>query len=146
MGESQSNGAVEKAGKTTREFVRVIKEHIEDYAKMQLECDDAVVVWIVRWAAMMCSRYLVGKDGLSAYERRRGRKCRIPVVAFGEKVWYKELRAGKERKNKFESEWQEGLWLGHSRESNETIVGTKEGVIRAYAIKRMAEGADGTPS
>jgi hypothetical protein len=60
-GESQSNGAVEEAGKTTREFVRVIKEHMEDYAKIQLECDDAVVVWMVRWAAMMCSRYLVGR-------------------------------------------------------------------------------------
>ena len=28
-GESQSNGAVEEAGKTVREFVRVIKEHLE---------------------------------------------------------------------------------------------------------------------
>ena len=66
--------------------MRVIKEHLEDYAKVKLECDDVVVLWMVRWAAMMCSRYLVGKDGRTAYERRRGRKCRIPVVAFGEKV------------------------------------------------------------
>jgi hypothetical protein len=137
-GESQSNGAIEEAGKTTREFVRVLKEHVEDHAKMKLECDDVVVMWMVRWAAMMVSRYLVGRDGMTAYERRRGRKCKLPVVSFGEKVWYKELRTGKERKNKFESEWQEGLWLGHSRESNEMIIGTKDGVIRAYAIKRKA--------
>ena len=103
---------------------------------MNLECDDVIVLWMVRWAAMLCSRCLVGKDGCTAYERRRGRKCRIPVVAFGEKVWYKELRTGKERKNKFESEWEEGIWMGHYRESNEMIIGTKQGAIRAYAIKR----------
>ena len=62
---------------------------MEDYAKVKLECDDVIVLGMVRWAAMMCSRYLVGKDGSTAYERRRGRKCRSPVVAFGKKVWYK---------------------------------------------------------
>ena len=123
-GESQSNGAVEEAGKTVREFVRVLKEHLEYYANMQLKCDDVITLWMIRWSAMLCSRYLVGKDGLTAYERRRGRKCRVPVVAFGEKVWYKELRTGKARKNKFDSEWQEGIWVGHHRESNEAILCT----------------------
>ena len=138
-GESQSNGAVEEAGKTVREFVRVLKEHLEYYANMQLKCDDVITLWMIRWSAMLCSRYLVGKDGLTAYERRRGRKCRVPVVAFGEKVWYKELRTGKARKNKFDSEWQEGIWVGHHRESNEAIIGTTGGFVRAYAIKRRSE-------
>ena len=53
------------------------------------------------------------------------------------RIWYKELRANKERKDKFESEWAEGLWLGHSRSSNEHVVGTKSGVVRAYSIKRQ---------
>ena len=38
-----------------------------------------------------------------------------------------------------ESEWREGLWLGHSRRSNEAIIGTREGVVRAYAVQRMDE-------
>ena len=29
-GESQSNGTVEEAGKTVREFVRVPREHVQD--------------------------------------------------------------------------------------------------------------------
>ena len=138
-GESQSNGTVEEAGKTVREFVRVPREHVQDKAEVELGASDVIVLWMVRWAAMMVSRFLVGKDGLTAYERRRGRKCRIPVVAFGEKVWYKEIRPGKERANKLESEWREGLGLGHSRRSNEAIIGTREGVVRAYAVKRMDE-------
>ena len=138
-GESQSNGTVEEAGKTVREFVRVFKEQVEHSAKVELECAEVLTAWMVRWAAMVCSRYLVGKDGLTAYARRTGKKCQIPVVTFGEKVWYKELRSGKERRSKFDSEWREGAWLGHSRNSNEAIVGTRDGVVRAYAIKRQDE-------
>ncbi len=46
------------------------------------------------------------------------------------------MRIGRNRKKKFESERQEGLRLGHNRESNETIVDTRGGVIRAYPITR----------
>ena len=87
----------------------------------------------------MLSRYLVGKDGRTAYERRKGRKCRLPVVPFGETVWYKEIRDGNDRKNKFESEERLGVWLGHTRDTNETLVGTEKGVIRAYAIRRRED-------
>ena len=103
---------------------------------MELECNEAIVMWMVRWAALLVSRFLVGKDGRTAYERRTGRKCRVPVVPFGEKVWYKEIRETKDRKDKFSSEWNEGIWLGHQRSSNETLVGTTQGVVRAYSIKR----------
>ena len=70
-GESQSNGIVEEAGKTVRESTRVLKAQVEDKAEVKLECDDEITLWMVRWAAMLCSRYLVGKDGRTAYERRR---------------------------------------------------------------------------
>ena len=41
-------------------------------------------------------------------------------------------------KNKVEPNWEKGVWLGSPRESNETLVGTRSGVIRCYSIKRMA--------
>ena len=36
-----------------------------------------------------------------------------------------------------EVKWEKGIWLGISRESNETLIGANGGVIRCYAIKRM---------
>ena len=60
------------------------------------------------------------------------------------------------KKKKFNSEWEEGVWLGHARSSNEIIIGTGEGVVRAYAIQRQDDenrwqgdgikGMKGTPS
>jgi len=145
-GESPSNGTVEEAGKTAREFTRVLRYQLESKAGMEIKVDDIIVLWMIRWAAMMCSRYLIGKDGRTAYERRRGRRCKLhvvafgeTVVAFGETVWYRRIRTSKDRKDKFSTEWEEGLWLGHARNSNEHIIGTGEGVIRAYAIRRQDE-------
>ena len=136
-GESQSNGTVEEAGKTVREYTRVLKEQVEACAGVQLDPGMTLTEWMVRWAAMLYSRFAVSTDGLTPYERRRGRPCRVPVVCFAEKVWYKELRVGRERREKFHSEWREGLWLGHARTSNEHVIGTSDGVVRAYAIKRQ---------
>ena len=69
-GESQSNGRAEEAGKTVRGFTRVLKDQIEEKAGMTIECDDNITLWMVRWAAMLSSRYLVGRDGRAAHERR----------------------------------------------------------------------------
>ena len=115
VGESQPNGLVEEAGKTVREFVRVLKEQIEGKTKVKLKNDDVIIQWVIRWAAMMVSRYMVGKDGRTSCEWRRGRACRAPVATFGGKVWWhKQIREQQERKDKIESEWHEGLWLGQS--------------------------------
>ena len=115
VGESQSNGLVEESGNTVREFVRALREQIEGKMNVKLKSDDVIIHWMTRWSAMMVSRYMVGKDGRTSYERRRGRACRAPVATFGEKVWHKQIREQKERKDKIESEWHEGLWLGQKQ-------------------------------
>ena len=139
-GESQSNGRIEEAGKTIRGFVRVMKDQVETEAAVKLEGRDNIVQWLVRWGAMVPSRFLVGKDGKTPFERRRGRTCNIPTEKFGEHVWYKGLRTKSELLAKLESEWKEGLWLGHARSSNEILIGTREGVVRAWAIRKKPEG------
>ena len=111
-------------------------------------------MWAIRWAAMVTSRYLVGKDGRTAQERKRGRRCRTPVASFGEVVWYKSMDKARD-KHKIEAKWEKGVWLGTAREANGMIIGTKDGVTRCYAIKRMTEedrwnaeeiaGMQGTP-
>jgi hypothetical protein len=136
-GESQSNGRAEEAGKTCRGFAKVIRDQLEETANISIGCDDAIAQWIVRWSAMLPSRFLEGKDGKTAYERRRGRRCTIPTERIGEKVWYKELKAKTEAKDKAEIEWAEGIWLGHATESNEVLVGTRKGVVRAWAIRKQ---------
>ena len=103
--ESQSNGTVEEAGKTIREFALIFKDVIESKTNMKIDGSMPIAPWMVRWAAMNISRYQVGTDGMTAFERRRGRKCNIPVLCFGEKVWYKKRDRPKDQQ-KSEPKWE----------------------------------------
>ena len=113
-----------------------MRDVVESKAKMKLGGSHAVIYWMIRWAAMALTRFMVGVDGMAAYERRRGRRCRVPIVSFGETVWYKSRLRDR---NTLEVKCEKGVWLGHARDSNETIVGTIDGALRAYAIKRLPE-------
>merc|ERR1712086_438276 len=85
-------------------------------------------------------RYTVGEDGKTAYERQKGRKCVLEVVPVGEFVRYKQLGETSQERKSLESSWFEGVWLGHARGSSEARAGTKDGVVRAWTIRRMPEG------
>lgn len=75
VGESQANGRVEEAGKNTREFAKVYKVKIQFEIKEVIPSDATVEQWLLRWPAMVRSRYKVGTDGRTAYERLEGRTC-----------------------------------------------------------------------
>ena len=68
------------------------------------------------------------------YERRSGRRCRVPLAKFGEHVYYKP--SGKVTGGNMNVRWLTGVWLGHTRSSSEHVLGTADGVIRAYSVKR----------
>ena len=61
-GESSSNGRVEEAGKTVRGLVKVLKDQMEHKTHMTIESSDVIMQWLVRWAAMLYSRYKTGTD------------------------------------------------------------------------------------
>ena len=129
-GEKAENGLIEEAGKTVREFVCASISQIEDGIDDRLELDIDIIPWIVRWAAICYSRYAVGKDGRTAYERLRGRTCRAVVVPMGEQVWYKQLGDGGGRRNTAEKELFPGVWLGQPREAQRRLSERPKGSSR----------------
>ena len=69
-----------------RYFILMFKDVLEQKVSMKVDGTMAITPWMIRWAAMNISRFQVGTDGMTSYERRRGRKCRVPIVCFGEKI------------------------------------------------------------
>ena len=49
------------------------------------------------------------------------------------------LRSKSVGKEKHDSRWEEGIWLGIREESGENVVGTNTGVLKARTSKRKAE-------
>jgi len=93
-----------------------------------------VLPFLVKAAADLLNRAQRGLDGRTAYELRRGKPYRKALPPPGEKVLY--LPAGK-RVSRLEDRWKPGIYLGIIDNSDELIVGTKEGVFRARSVKRL---------
>ena len=123
--------------RTTRGLAKTFKDQLEQKRRVQLTSGSLVLQWLVRWSAMVHSRFHVGQDGRTAWRRQIGRSCNLEVVPFGEKIWCKRLTAEGEKKAKLETDWEEGIWIGHARSSSEVLVGTDRGVVRAWAVKRL---------
>ena len=118
------------------EAEEVIKDQVEEEAKLQLKSKDVILQWLVRWCAMLLSRYLPGKDGKTACERRHGRKCNIPTERFAEKVWYKELKTKAENKGKLETNDEGQLDAG------EVLLGARCELAEARGQRRQLAPVD----
>ena len=51
-------------------------------------------------------------------------------------MWYRKLSKPDGKKAVMSSKWEEGLWLGHCRNSNEVWIGTTSGAVKAWSVRR----------
>ena len=85
-GEKAENGRIEEAGKTIRQLFCTFLYRMERGVDDKIPLDACIIPWIARWAAICYSRFHVGRDGKTAWERLRRRSCNVPVVPIGETV------------------------------------------------------------
>ena len=143
VGESESNGRVENAIRRIQEKIRVLRHQFECSIKEKIQDDAPIMAWMIRWAGELISKYAVGDDGKTAYERIRGEPCMVPVMPFGETVVYFPLRIAKH--NKGEASRQQGVWLGTIERTEETLIGTTQGVVKCRIVHRLPEGERWNP-
>ena len=82
----ESNGACEKAVQDVAGQIRIHKLALESRIGQAIPDDSAVMEWIIQHAAFVLTRFSVGHDGMTGYERLTGQKWRRPMVEFGEVV------------------------------------------------------------
>ena len=86
---------------------------------------------------MLMNRGQVGSDGRTAYERLKGKKASMPGLQFGERIIWKSNVATYKRRNKMDSDWSDGIFLGHRSVSGEYLVGSPSGVYRPRTVRRV---------
>ena len=127
--ESKSNGAIENAVQLVQGQFRSMKDCLESRLGSKQSCDSHLIPWLVLHACRTINRYHVGQDGLTAYQRWKGKPFKRDVAEFAERVMY--LKAGSKGRDKFNCRWEAGIWLGIRDETGEVIIGTPEGVVKA---------------
>ena len=133
VGESQANGLAEQAVGEIKGMIKTLKHSLQENLKANLEPQHAVMTWLVEYAGLLLSRHKVRFNGKTAYENRRGKRASMPICQFGEKILYLPLKTVPHRK------FQYGIFVGIQQKSNEVLVATEEGVVKARTLKRLPE-------
>lgn len=94
-------------------------------------------------AEVLTTRFQIGVDGCTAYERLKGKPFRKPMVPIGECIHYQPLGRAKanrmQKLNKLSNKWRDGICLGIKDNTNKVFVSTREGVFKVQSVKRKPE-------
>ena len=112
VAESQSNGVVERGIQEIEGLVRTLKDQVEEKYQKHLNQDHPFLVWLIRHAGDLYSKFQLGVDGKTAYERLKGKKFSKEMYPIGSCVHYMPLVSKSGKLNKLEVRWQDGVFLG----------------------------------
>ena len=79
---SGSNGVIERRIKEVQGQLRAMKSALDTRVGVDIRGTSNILPWMVEYASVLINRYLVGKDGKTAYERFHGKKS-VRASIFG---------------------------------------------------------------
>ena len=138
VGDSDSNGRIERAMREVKGMIRTLRSSIEAKTGGVIRLDAAIVPWIVRHAAYVISRCKIHPDGKTAMQKMKGRRVNVPLVPIGESVLFK-LPKVPHMPGDFRDRFEEGIWVGCTIRSGEHIVATEKGVYKVGSVVRKPE-------
>ena len=102
---------MERAVKTWASQFRTFRHQFEVSLGAKIRTGSSMMSWLVAFASEVLSKYNVHANGRTTYEMTTGQHCKHPVCGFGSKVNF-EMVTYKARKNKMDTEWGVGCFLG----------------------------------
>lgn len=134
-GESQTNAEAESMVSKMQGQIRTMKDALEFKYDMKLHPRHVILPWLVDFAGAVWSRYQLGPDGRTAYERSTGKQWKQKLPEFGECVFYRPLKEKGGKQRKLDAKFEDGIFLGIQEGSALKWIGTSEGVLRAWSLK-----------
>ena len=133
----QSNGAAESAVRLLKGSVRTLQLGLERQIRARIPVGHPIMSWLVRHAACVRTLRMVGADGLSAYQRVKGRDTAGPkLIGFGENCCFKTRS---QEKHDGSWIWSTGVWLGLENRSGQYVIWSTEGIKHARTIMCVPE-------
>ena len=111
VGDSNSNGKVERAIRDVGNMIRTLKSALSENSNMTLNLDMNIVPWMVRHAAYLITRCRVRSCGKTSVQLIEGQKSLTKLVPFGETVMFKNPKTS-QAVGSFEETWETGVCVG----------------------------------
>ena len=143
--EAQGNGSMERTVKTLQGQYRTLLAQLVDNIGDEIKENYDVLQWLANWVSMTLNRYKLQSHGKTAFQLSTGHSCRRPVTAFGEKILWKKSSKPGTRRDKGDSDFAEGIYLGVTGRTIESLIGTPNGLERAYTVRRLPKSQRWAP-
>ena len=111
------------------------KAALEARLGMKIPVRHPLMAWIVKWAGDVLVWNIKGLDGLTAYQRVRGKPFRTRLAAMGEMVRFKN----RNHEPLVNSKWHDGVFLGIDKRTGQYILHSDDGIKFARTILRVAD-------
>ena len=134
--DSKSNGKIEKAVQDVEGQVRTLKLHLENRIGEKIPPKHPMIHWMVEYAAETINRFRIVKRKATPREMLRGKHELRKVAEFGDSVLCLPETWESGRIEQLEPKFESGIWLGVCPRTDEAIIGTPAGVVRAGSVKR----------
>ncbi len=137
--ESKSNGGTEVGIRAVRGLFRTIKICTEKRIGQEIPIMHPLTTWLIEHVCTLLNIMSVGPDGMTPWQRLRGRGFGQRLVGFGESVHYKQPAKGPQHdaKGNMGPRMMPGIFLGYNKVSNTYRVLNAEGqMIKARGILR----------
>ena len=138
VGDSNSNARVERAIQHVGGLTRTMKASLDSRLGMKISLDHSTVHLLINHAAASITKDLIRDCGASSYKLIKRRLCIEPIAEVWESVLSKPsmTSAAKAQKEAWRDRLVEGIYLGSSIRTSETLIGTGHVVFNAGAIRR----------
>ena len=137
-GDHAANGLAEVGVREVQAQTRVLKSHLEERLKRQLDWSEPLATWLVRQSANCLSRYRIQADGKTPDQRRTGKRWRRQAVEFGEKAAFLPVAARREGRVAGDAErMMDGIFVG-------SLLLSERGLLRAKVFSGKHETNNGT--
>ena len=102
-GQSKSNGFIENANRFVESQIRTMRSALNTNLQTVIDRNHIVMTWLIKYAATLITVFHIGKDGKTAYQRRKGKTMHPFLVQFCEKIMYKPLPDRDNKQNKLDA-------------------------------------------
>ena len=126
VGESQSNGIIERAVGLVDGQARTLKAALEHRMGARVPPDARILCWLVEFAAHLMNRCDIGSDGNTPLQRLHGRRENTPILEFEERIL--SMPAKPARGGKWEPRFHPGVFVGMLNSSAEAVAVTEQGL------------------
>ena len=121
-GASQTNGFIENANRTVAAQIRTMRSALNTNLGCKVHRDHTSMTWLVKYAGTLINMFHVGKDGRTAYQRRKGKTTHPVLVPLGEKILYKPVPDKRGKPSKLDDRFSMGSFMASAKRAECTIL------------------------